>query len=341
MAEMAAVAVSSVSRVLGNHPDVSPEMRVRVLQAVQACGYQPNSVAQSLRRGVSMSIGFVVGDISNPLMSAIASAAESRLANNGYSVLLANSQGRPERDALNIALLRQRHVDGLLLSLTDEKEAPLLKEFAAFAKPTVLLDRDGGAPGSSRVLFDHAQGFGQATRHLADLGHRRIALIAGPKGVRHTRERTRAVRAVCSELGLPAPFVKTGPIERRHGREATITALSEQHGATALICASNQLLPGVLTAIRELDLSIPDDLSLITTDDVALAEFHSPPLSTINRDANAFGIQTADSVLRLIDGGDLDTVTLPTWFNPRQSCAPPKQERRRSQHSSKRESKGS
>jgi len=323
VAQMAGVAVSSVSRVLGNHPDVSPEMRDRVMHAVQACGYQPNSVAQSLRRGVSMSIGFVVGDISNPLMASIASAAETRLAENGYTMLLANSQGRPERDAANIALLRQRHVDGLLLSLTDEDEVPLRDEFELFAKPTVLLDRDGGAPGASRVLFDHAEGFGQATRHLTELGHVRIALIAGSQGVRHTRERMKAVRSVCSELGLPEPIVHTGPITRQQGRDATLAALSATPRATALICASNQLLPGVLTAIRELSLSIPEDVSLITTDDVDLAEFHNPPLSTINRDAKAFGVEAAESILRELQGAEPDTVTLPTWFNARDSCAPP------------------
>lgn len=323
VARLAGVAVSSVSRVLANHPDVSPEMRDRVMQAVKACGYQPNSVAQSLRRGVSMSIGFVVGDISNPLMSAIASAAETRLAEHGYTVLLANSQGRPERDAANIALLRQRHVDGLLLSLTDEEEAPLLREFELFAKPTVLLDRDGGAPGASRVLFNHAEGFRQATRQLAELGHDRIALIAGSPGLRYTRERVKAVVGVCGELGLADPSVHVGPVNREQGRAATFVALAETPRATALICASNQLLPGVLSAVRDLRLSIPGDVSLVTTDDIDLAEFHDPPLSTINRDARAFGVQAAEALLRGLQGEEPDTVTLPTWFTPRASCAPP------------------
>ncbi len=323
VAQRAGVAVSSVSRVLGNHPDVSPEMRDRVLAAVEACGYRPNSVAQSLRSGVSMSIGFVLGDISNPFMAVVAAAAESRLAENGYTMLLANSQGRPERDAVNIANLRQRHVDGLLLSLTDEDEAPLREEFELFTKPTVLLDRDAGAPSASRVLFDHAQGFGQATRHLAELGHHRIALIAGSQGVRYTRERRKAVDNVCAELGMAKPLVHVGPLNRQQGREATLAALSENPRATALICASNQLLPGVLSAIRELNLSIPRDVSLITSDDVPLAEFHSPPLTTINRDATAFGVAAAESLLRGLQAAEPDTVTLPTWLNPRDSCAPP------------------
>jgi LacI family transcriptional regulator len=291
------------------------------MQAVLECGYQPNSVAQSLRRGVSMSIGFVVGDISNPLMSSIASSAETRLAESGYTMLLANSQGRPARDVANVALLRHRYVDGLLLSLTDEDEAPLRDEFELFAKPTVLLDRDGGAPAASRVLFDHAEGFGAATRHLAGLGHRRIALIAGSVGVRHTRERMKAVRSVCAELGLEEPIVHTGPVNRQQGHDATLAVLAAAPRATAVICASNQLLPGVLTTIRELGMSIPGDVSLITTDDVDLAEFHSPPLSTINRDARAFGVEAAESILRGLSGAEPDTVTLPTWFNPRDSCA--------------------
>ena len=120
VADAAGVAMSSVSRVLSGHPDVSPVMRERVLAAVERIGYQPNMLAQSLRRQETLSVGFVVRDISNPLMSEIVKAAETRLREGGYSMLLTNSESDPALDEAHIRLFEQRRVDGLILSLTSE-----------------------------------------------------------------------------------------------------------------------------------------------------------------------------------------------------------------------------
>lgn len=323
VAEQAGVAASSVSRVLSNHPDVSSKMRERVMTAVRASGYEPNLLASSLRSGTSMSVGFVVGDISNPLISSIALAAEVRLAQRGYTLLLANSQDLPERNAANVIAFRQRHVDGLLLSLTNEEDADTAAALDAFGKPTVLLDRDAGAAGASRVLFDHAQGFRDATRHLVELGHRRIALIAGLPHVRHTRERLTAVTEELAAARLPEPMVKLGSLSRSQGHAAAEAVLTAARRPTAIICGGNQLLPGVISAILGLGLRIPDDVSLVTTDANDLTEFYNPPLAFISRDAAAFGLEGADSLLRRLDGGKPDTVTFPTWFVAAGSCGPP------------------
>src|SRR5713226_1249741 len=117
VAERAGVAVSSVSRVLADHPDVSERMRERVLNAVNALGYQPDFVAQSLRRGATLTIGFVVGDISNPLLADAALGAESVLRGAGFSMLLMNSENNPALDAAHIRFFVNRRVDGMILSL--------------------------------------------------------------------------------------------------------------------------------------------------------------------------------------------------------------------------------
>src|SRR3954469_23808753 len=116
VADAAGVAMSSVSRVLSGHPDVSDEMRARVMLAVEKLGYTPDMLAQSLRRRATLSIGFVAGDISNPLMASIVKGAETELRRGEYSMLLANSEGDPDRDAEHIRLFGQRRVDGLMLS---------------------------------------------------------------------------------------------------------------------------------------------------------------------------------------------------------------------------------
>ena len=120
VARLAGVAMSSVSRVLSGHPDVSPAMRERVMEAVDELGYEPDLLAQSLRRATTRSVGFVVGDISNPLLAEIALGAETTLRDAGYSMLLTNSENDPALDAGHARLLLQRRVDGLLLSLAAE-----------------------------------------------------------------------------------------------------------------------------------------------------------------------------------------------------------------------------
>ena len=128
VAERAGVAMSSVSRVLSGHPDVSPAMSEKVMAAVAELDYQPDILAQSLRRRETLSVGFVVGDISNPLFAEIVVGVESTLHTNGYSMLLTNSLGDPLLEAAHIALLSHRRVDGLVISVLDETHPEALAQ---------------------------------------------------------------------------------------------------------------------------------------------------------------------------------------------------------------------
>ena len=180
VAERAGVAMSSVSRVLSGHPDVSPAMSEKVMRAVEELDYQPDILAQSLRRQETLSVGFVVGDISNPLIAEIATGVESTLHTNGYSLLLTNSLGDPLLEAAHIALLSQRRVDGLVISVLDETHPALLAKLRDLEIPVVVLDRNLPAEiPVSRVLSDHRGGMKAAGLHLLGLGHRLIGLISG------------------------------------------------------------------------------------------------------------------------------------------------------------------
>src|SRR4051794_1432295 len=179
VAAFAGVSVASASRVLANRPGVSPQTRTRVIHAAEELGYEPNRVAQGLRRGQTMGIACILRDISVSGMVVLVQAAEQRLRDDGYHLIVADSAGRPELDAENVRTMRQRQVDGMIVSPSDERHAATLDELRRAACPIVAVDRelpDGVAV--STVGCAHEEGMGRVVAHLVELGHRRLALVA-------------------------------------------------------------------------------------------------------------------------------------------------------------------
>ena len=325
VAERAGVALSSVSRVVSGHPDVSKVMRNRVLDAVAALGYEPDLLAQSLRRGATMTVGFVVGNIANPLFASIALGAELRLRNAGYTMLLANSIDDPSLDATHIRLFAQRRVDGLMLSITDESDPEMRRALLRAHRPTVLVDRDLPELHASAVLTDNAGGIERAAATLIALGHRRIALVNGNPRVRPARERANGLRRACRRAAGVSALVRPGAFTTEHGEQATRALLGEARPPTAIIAGSNLILVGVLRALRRAGCSVPGDVSVVTCDDVLLLDLVQPPLATISRNHQEMGDVAAELLLELIAGGEPRTIVLPTEFTPRDSVAQPPQ----------------
>lgn len=324
VADRAGVAMSSVSRVLSDHPDVSPRMRERVLAVVEELGYEPNLLAQSLRRGSTMSVGFMVRDISSPLFSEIVLGAEIELRAHGYTMLLTNSEGLPELDAAHIRLFRQRRVDGLLLSLADEEDAATVAELRRLRIPFVLIDRELEAfPDASAVLCDHASGLREATEYLISLGHRRIGLMTTVLSLRPGREVRRGFLEACERHGAEG-LVEVGPFAAEHGVAATRRLLALADPPTAVVSGSNQILPGVLQELRRQGKRVPQDVSLVTVDELPLLEFLDPPVAAVSREPLDIGREAAGLLLRQLRGGDPERVPIPTRFIPRPSCAAPR-----------------
>jgi LacI family transcriptional regulator, galactose operon repressor len=327
VAEKAGVAMSSVSRVMSGHPDVSPAMRTRVLAAVEELGYEPDLLAQSLRRRETLTIGFVVGDISNPVLAETVKGAEGRLREEGYSVLLSNSEGDARLDAEYVRVFSQRRVDGLMLSLASETEPATLEALYEIETPCVLLDREvDGLQGASVVLADHRAGMRAAVGHLLDLGHRRIGLIAGPE-MRPTRERTAGAHEAYAQRGIEDELaVVPGTFNAEHGEQASDALLSGPEPPTALVAGGNQLLIGVLRTLLRRDLRFPTDVSLLTCDDTEITTVLRPPIGAVSRNSLEAGRAAADLLLRRLRSPDSgpETVMLETQFTARQSCAPPR-----------------
>ena len=300
VAETAGVAMSSVSRVLSGHPDVSPVMRERVLAAVEELGYKPNILAQSLRRQETLSVGFVVRDISNPLMAEIVKAAETRLRESGYSMLLTNSESDPELDADHIRLFEQRRVDGLILSLTSEIHPRTNGLLEQLDVPCVLVDRDVPAsvqaePRPLRPPAGYARG-GRASarpRAPADRSHpRRVgAPVPGAAsgvrgGVRRAwsaedvpHRRGRGVRGRARRAGRRPAARRVGAADRDRGR-------LEPDAPGRRPCDR-----------RARPRDCPRDLSLVSCDDIILAELYRPPIAVVRHDNSEVGRLAAELLI--------------------------------------------
>lgn len=324
VADLADVAISSVSRVLSGHPDVSADMRERVLDAVNQLEYEPDFLAQSLRRGATLSVGYVVGDISNPLIATITSGAESVLRQAGYSMLLMNSENDPELDAAHIRFFQARRVDGMILSLASERQRETLEVLAQVDVPVIMVDRDVDAQlDASIVRNDHKTGMRAAVDHLLDLGHRRIVLITGGLDLWPVRERIAGVTEAVSARGVPDETSSlVGSLSAEHGERSTEQVLAMNPRPTAIIAGGNQVLAGCIRSLHRHGIRIPDDISLVTCDEVDLSELHAPPIASIARDTLRLGNTAAELLLERINGGEPRTVLLPTTFTPRPSCGP-------------------
>jgi LacI family transcriptional regulator len=197
VASRAGVGLATASRVLSGRPNVNAEMRQRVLAAAEELGYQPDMLAQSLRRGATRSVGFIADDLSNHLIADIAVGAERRLRAEGYSLLVMHSEMDPAVDALNVRVLRARRVDALMMAPVEEDDPGLVRELVALDGPFV--DVEGVLPDevpASYVHSDHRAGVATALRDLIARGHRAIALIAGPTAYHSARQRRLAAEDV-------------------------------------------------------------------------------------------------------------------------------------------------
>jgi LacI family transcriptional regulator, galactose operon repressor len=326
IAQQAGVALSSVSRVLNGHPAVSEGLRQRVMRVVDELKYEPNHTAMSLRRGATKTVAFLVRDIASPLFADIIKAAEEHLRGSGYSMLLTNSGDETDREAGHIRMLTRRQVDGLILCLTSETDHDTTAALRAVRAPLVLFDRHVAGLTASTVLSDHYRGFRDATEHLIELGHRRIALINGPLEVLASRERLRGYKAALRSARIrsdPA-LIRLGRYSHTFGHQQSTQLLQLPEPPTAIIAGGSQLSYGVLLALRQCDLELGRDIAFVACDSAPWGELLRPSLTVVERDAAEIGTVTAELLLSMIESGAGPQVRkLPTRLRIGESTMPP------------------
>jgi LacI family transcriptional regulator len=330
VARLAGVSVGTVSRVLNGHRSVTPETMRKVMSVMEAHAYQPNAVAQSMRTRNTRMVGFIISDISNTLFSSIVKAAEGVLQEAGYTLVLANTGEGTVREVELIHLLQQRRMDGLIMTVFQEGNTAVQEAIQNLRLPVVLLDRELPIPVDA-VYADHASGMFQATKHLLELGHRRIALITESRLNRPGRERIRGFEQAFQSLGLtPDPdFICSRSLSAEYGFRESYSLLTGSHRPTAIIAGGNQILVGLLKAVRLCSVRIPEDLSVISCDDTDLTALATPPVTVVQRSVRDMGRQAAALLIQGLEegpGGEPRRILLPTELLLRQSCAPPCEE---------------
>ncbi|HLT67294.1 MAG TPA: LacI family DNA-binding transcriptional regulator [Microbacterium sp.] len=301
VARLAGVSVGTVSNVL-NRPDAVSDATVdRVRAAIDELGYVRNDAARQLRAGRSSTVGLVVLDAGNPFFTDIARGAEDAAARREISVLLGNSDERPEREDAYLSLFEEQRVRGVLLSPVSENLATA-QRLRDHGTPVVLVDRT--APGSdfSSVAVDDVRGGYIAAHHLLEQGRRRIAFVGGGS-LRQVEDRfAGATRAVAEVPGATIERIPTDQLTVIAGREAGSALTARADRPDAVFAANDLLAVGVMQALVMIaDLRIPDDIALIGYDDIDFAASTVVPLSSIRQPARLIGSRALDMLEALID----------------------------------------
>lgn len=325
---MASVSLGTVSRVINRNPSVKPEIRTRVNAAIEELNYQPNPVAQSMRTGASRTIGCIMRNLKTPVMADFVKSAEQLITPAGFALMLANSNDSQETERALLQAYSKRSVDGLLLTICNENDSQIVSVLRDLKIPVVLLDRKLEA-GFDTVIVDHRSGLIEATRYLFELGHRRIALLAGNPVVYPSRNSIAGFEMAHKIAGLswdPDLIIRSDFWEAT-AYEKTNTLLASENPPTAIISGGTMMLPGMLRAINEAGLSVPDDISLIAGYDSELAQLVTPAITAIQKDFSAVGTLGCELLLQRIDQtvtGDPRTILVPSSLILRDSCARPK-----------------
>ena len=310
VAREAGVSPSTVSRILNGTAVVSGLKKQAVDDAIAKLGFVPNPMARGLAGGRTLSIGVVTQAIDSPFYGAALRGIEDELDPLGYSPLFVSGHWNAAAEARCIDVLRSRRVDGIIVltgRLTDQA-----LEACAKSLPVVVTGRTLAAPGLFSLNFDNFEGGRLATRHLIELGHRRIAFIAGDQDHPDANERLRGYRAALEAAGIafePA-LVVPGEYHEVSGLLAVNRLLESQQHFTAIFAANDQMAFGASLGLQRRSLRVPEDVSLVGFDDLPTSVYAIPPLSTVHQPAYELGRLAASAMLQLL-AGEVPRVVMP------------------------------
>ncbi|WP_333763256.1 LacI family DNA-binding transcriptional regulator [Streptomyces sp. IBSBF 2390] len=332
VARSAGVSVATVSHVLNGTRPVLPHTRQAVLDAVDALGYTPNTLARSLVTSRTRSIGLAVSAISNPYYTEILQGVEAAALEAGYSLLIADPHDDPRHERKVVQLLHERRVDGMIVAPSAEPH-DLVGYLSRHTVPTVFLDRlidpRVPAPFFDQVCSESAEPTARLVTHLAGLGHRRIGLVAGLPGLSTTDERIAGYLDGLGAAGLghDERLLVTGNSESAGAERATDALLALPDAPTALVTANNAMTIGALRALRRRGMSVPEDIALCCFDDFAWADLFSPRLTAVAQPSRELGAQAVRMLLDRLAEPDRPsrTVRLPCAFMHRASCGCPEE----------------
>jgi len=305
VARKADVSTTTVSHVVNHTRFVSDKVRSAVEDAIRELGYVPSAVARSLKSNTTKTIGMLIPNCSNPYFAEIVRSVEDRCFGAGYTLILCNTDDDPHRQGAYLQVLSEKRIDGMIIISTGA-DKDLLSFLQGLPIPTVLLDREIDEANCDLVETAHLQGGMMATDHLIGLGHRRIACLAGPADLNSSAQRIEGWRTALDRSGLSAESADLlwhSDFSSQGGFSTMQSILASPLAPTAVFVCNDLMSIGALSAAHEAGVRVPQDLSLIGFDDIELARFASPALTTIAQPKQRIGIVAVDMVLERIQGG--------------------------------------
>jgi LacI family transcriptional regulator len=280
IARRARVSTATVSRAINRVPTVDAQLARRVWKVVDELDYYPNTQARALVSGRSRIFGLVVSEITNPFFPEIVQTFENLAVESNYEILLTSTVHDPKRMELSVRRMIERRVDGVAI-LTFGMEDTLLEHLRFRKVPLVFVDVGPDAPHVANIRIDYLSGIRQAVQHLAALRHTRIAFVSGPLHLKSALARKNAFLQSMAEIGLAANLIVEGDHTLEGGMGALTKLISSHCCPTAVLCSNDMTAIGVIREAYDHDIKIPADLSVIGFDDIRLAQFTTPPLTTV------------------------------------------------------------
>lgn len=330
VAAQAGVSTATVSRVLAGIGRASPETRERVLAAARALDYRPSGVARSLKLRETRTLGLIVTDIENPFFPQLVRAIEDAARHAGYVILLCNAADDPEREAAYLDVLVERRVDGVIIAASSlgRRHREWLREPPL---PVVVVNGLPAGISVPAVASDNHAGGRLAVAHLLGLGHRRIGYLMAPPRNIDAPDRLSGAREALASAGLAADslVVSSGEAGVAGGERAMHALLAMAADLTAVFAYNDLMAIGAIRAIREVGRRVPDDISVVGFDDVDIAAYAEPPLTTVAQAIPELGRWAFEALARQLATPRAGRATpgplvrLPVSLRIRASTAPP------------------
>lgn len=324
IASLTGFSINTVSRALNNKEEVNTDTRTKILAAATQFGYRPNRLAKGLRSNKTGTIGIVVTDVANPFFSALVKGIARAARELDYSIILQDSDENyaGEEEAIQVLLAEQ--VDGILITPVQSQQETI-ERLAKAHFPFVLVGRYFHDLDTNYVVPDDYQGGFIATDHLLKQGHRRIAMVNGPLHISSARERFQGFSDALAKYAIPVDksLVSTGALTVEEGLDLARSILKRVPRPSAIVCYSDFVAFGVMQAIREIGLSIPEDIAVVGFDDVRMASCLQVPLTTIQSPKEELGRQAMQLLVHRLEkdhhDGETDQRKLDVTLIPRES----------------------
>lgn len=324
VADRAQVSRATVSRVLNNHPNVASDIRSRVQDAMRELDYNPNRAARRLRGNSSDVLGLIIPDIQNPVFVSVARGVEDAAYKHQINVLLCNSDDRADKQQAYLNVMLAERAAGLIIVPTHPRDGRALHDVQKAGVPIVLLDRQVQRFTADTVKADNAQGAQIAVNHLLDLGRQRIAMIGGLQYLTPARERYQGYADALIQAGreVDEALVLNGDFKEESGYRVTRELLALPNPPDAIFAANSLMAMGALRALHEMHVRVPQDMALVSFDDVPWSENLNPPLTVVAQPAYELGVQAVELLRKRFTEPDapIRTVIMQPKLIIRESC---------------------